>query len=39
MSLGSSYHVQTNVSVERGIIQGICVHSTQKGDGLFPSNV
>jgi hypothetical protein len=30
-----SYHVQTNMSVERGIIWGISVYNIYKGEVLF----
>jgi hypothetical protein len=35
----SSHHVQTNVSVVRGTICCISVHSSQKGKGFFLSSV
>jgi hypothetical protein len=39
MRVDSSYHVQANVSVRRGIIEGISVYSIHKGEVLFISNV
>jgi hypothetical protein len=33
----SSYHIRTNMSVERGIIGGISIHSTYKGEVYFSS--
>ena len=30
-----SYHIRSNVSVERAIVQGISVHSKHKGEVLF----
>ena len=36
--LDSSYHVQINVSVKKGIIWGISIHNIHKGEvWFFPS--
>ena len=37
--MNSSYYIQTNVSVERGVIWGISVPSIDKGGVLFFSIV
>ena len=39
MGVDSSYHVRIDVSVRRGIIWGISVHSINKGEVLFFSSV
>ena len=39
LGVDSSHHTQTNVSVIRGIVWGISVHSTRKGEVLFLSSV
>ena len=35
LGVDSSYHIQSSMSVRRGIIWDISIHNIRKGEGLF----